>query len=65
MPVQQSRHKDLNDYISNAVQDVRDWISKGLRVKGVDSGGSYPQALQVAKQWSRFGGDVRHTHWAM
>lgn len=29
VPVQQSRHKDLNEYISNAVLDVRDWISRG------------------------------------
>jgi len=29
------------------------------------SGGSYPQALQAAKQWLRLGGDVRHRHQAM
>jgi len=35
VPVRQSRHKDLNDYISGAVADMKQWMDKGLIEKVV------------------------------
>mmetsp|Transcript_59553 Transcript_59553/g.122006 ORF Transcript_59553/g.122006 Transcript_59553/m.122006 type:complete len:215 (-) Transcript_59553:110-754(-) len=35
VPVRQSRHKDLNDYISGAVADVKIWMDRGLVEKVV------------------------------
>ena len=35
MPVRQSRHKDLNEYIAGAIKDMMEWMSKGSRWSGL------------------------------
>ncbi|EKX52630.1 hypothetical protein GUITHDRAFT_150603 [Guillardia theta CCMP2712] len=30
VPVRQSRHKDLNEYIAGAIKDMMEWMSKGI-----------------------------------